>query len=107
MKDGLRHPPDCFATFFATPTSATPPSSVFATSTPHGPRRPRRLRLGWHPHRLCKFLLDYEIGEEEYARRRKPRRYRWPDNVRDEVLARLLESNTERAAAETRAGAAA
>ena len=31
------------------------------------------------------------------SRRKKPWRYRWPDDVRDEVLARLLELNAERA----------
>ena len=46
----------------------------------------------------CEFLLDYEIHEEEWSpRRRKPYRYRWPDSVRDEVLARLLEMNAARA----------
>ena len=51
----------------------------------------------------CEFLLDYEIDEEEWGNRKKPYRYRWPDDVRDEVLARLLELNAERAAEETRA----
>ena len=55
----------------------------------------------------CEFLLDYAIDEEEWGRRKKPWRYRWPDAIRDEVLARLLELNAERAAEETRAGAAA
>lgn len=36
--------------------------------------------------------------------KKKPYRYRWPDDVRDEVLARLLELNGERAAEEARAG---
>lgn len=45
----------------------------------------------------CEFLLDYEIDEEEWGTKKKPYRYRWPDEVRDEVLARLLELNTERA----------
>lgn len=45
----------------------------------------------------CKFLLDYEIDEEEWGTKKKPYRYRWPDEVRDEVLARLLELNAERA----------
>ena len=45
----------------------------------------------------CEFLLDFEIDEEEYHRRKKPWRYRWPDEVRDEVLARLLALNGERA----------
>ena len=52
----------------------------------------------------CEFLLDYEIDEEEWGTRKKPYRYRWPDDVRDEVLARLLELNAERAAEEVRAG---
>ena len=55
----------------------------------------------------CEFLLDYTIDEEEWGRRKKPWRYRWPDAVRDEVLARLLELNAARAAEEARAGAAA
>lgn len=53
----------------------------------------------------CEFLLDYEIDEEEWGRRKKPYRYRWPDEVRDEVLARLLELNARRAEEERRAGA--
>ena len=53
------------------------------------------------------FVLDYEIDEDEWGARRKPYRYRWPDEIRDEVLARLLELNAERAAEEARAGAAA
>jgi len=53
---------------------------------------------------ICEFLLDYEIDEEERGDRKKPYRYRWPDEVRDEVLARLLELNTERAKEEARSG---
>ena len=52
----------------------------------------------------CEFLLDYEIDEEEWGTRKKPYRYRWPDEIRDEVLARLLELNSQRAAEEIRAG---
>lgn len=55
----------------------------------------------------CEFLLDYEIDEEEWGNRKKPWRYRWPDEVRDEVLARLLELNAERAREEERVGATA
>ena len=55
----------------------------------------------------CEFLLDYEINEEEWGDRKKPWRYRWPDEVREEVLACLLELNAERAAEESRVGAAA
>jgi hypothetical protein len=54
----------------------------------------------------CEFLLDYEIDEETQGTKRKPYRYRWPDDVRDDVLARLIELNGERAAAEQRSGAA-
>ena len=54
----------------------------------------------------CEFLLDHEDDEEESGRRRKPWRYRWPDEVRDDVLARLLKLNLERAAAEERSAAA-
>jgi hypothetical protein len=44
------------------------------------------------------FLLDYEEeeSEEEASRRRKkPFRLRWPDAVRDDVLARLLDLNQQ------------
>jgi hypothetical protein len=62
---------------------------------------------GWSDVRTgCEFLLDYEINEEEWGNKRKPYRYRWPDDVRDEVLARLIALNGERAAAERRAGEA-
>ena len=54
----------------------------------------------------CEFLLDYEIDDEEWGNKKKPFRYRWPDEVRDEVLARLLELNAERAREEARSGAA-
>lgn len=53
----------------------------------------------------CKFLLDYEI-DEEWGSKKKPYRYRWPDETRDEVLARLLELNAKRAKEEALAGAA-
>ena len=49
----------------------------------------------------CEFLFDYEEDEDESQTggrcKKKPWRYRWPDNVRDEVLARLLELNAQRA----------
>jgi hypothetical protein len=63
---------------------------------------------GWSDMKTkCEFLLDYEIDEEEWGDKKKPWRYRWPDEVRDEVLARLLELNAERAKEEARSGAAA
>ncbi len=65
----------------------------------------------------CEFLLDYEDEmDQELAtsnqelptrHRRKPWRYRWPDDFRDEVLARLLELNRERAEQERLSGPAA
>jgi hypothetical protein len=58
----------------------------------------------------CEFLLDYEEDEEDEngtSRRKKPWRYRWPDDFRDEVLARLLELHTQRAEQERLEGLAA
>ena len=52
----------------------------------------------------CEFLLDFEIEEETWGRKRKPWRYRWPDGIRDEVLARLLALNAERARDERERG---
>ena len=51
----------------------------------------------------CEFLLDYEDDEDDEPGTRgkkKPWRYRWPDDVHDEVLARLLDLNQKRAAEE-------
>ena len=55
----------------------------------------------------CEFLLDYEIDDEDWGTRKKPYRYRWPDEVRDEVLARLLELNAQRSEEEQRSGGSA
>jgi hypothetical protein len=57
-------------------------------------------------------LLDYDDEGDDVAggkpsKRKKPWRYRWPDEVRDEVLARLLKLNAERAEQECLAGIAA
>jgi hypothetical protein len=56
----------------------------------------------------CRFILDYEDEEEDtpgaVSRRKKPWRYRWPDEIRDEVLGRLLELNAQRAKEEESAG---
>jgi hypothetical protein len=52
---------------------------------------------------FCQFLLDYEEDEGDSVsdssstrQKKKPWRYRWPDDFRDEVLARLLELNEQR-----------
>lgn len=53
----------------------------------------------------CEFLLDYEIDEENWSpRKKKPYRYRWPEAVHDEVLARLLALNAERSKRESLQG---
>ena len=66
------------------------------------------------PKCTCEFLLDYEDEESESTaeesggrKKKKPWRYRWPDEVRDEVLARLLKLNAERAEEEKLAADAA
>ncbi len=51
----------------------------------------------------CEFLLDYEI-DEGWGKKKKPWRYRWPDGVRDEVLARLVALNSACAVEERLAG---
>ena len=51
---------------------------------------------------VCQFILDYEDEPEtesnagRTSNRKKPWRYRWPDETRDEILARLLELNHQR-----------
>jgi hypothetical protein len=52
----------------------------------------------------CEFLLDYEIDEETWGKKKKPYRYRWPEAVHDEVLARLLDLNQKRYTEEVAAG---
>ncbi|MBA3548969.1 MAG: hypothetical protein H0T76_21005 [Nannocystis sp.] len=62
----------------------------------------------------CEFRLDYEDDdgptEDELPRARtkkKPWRYRWPQDFHDEVLARLLDLNQQRAEQERLTGLAA
>lgn len=45
-----------------------------------------------------------EIDEGTWGRKKKPYRYRWPEEVHDEVLARLLDLNQKRAEEERLAG---
>ncbi|MCH8048062.1 MAG: class I SAM-dependent DNA methyltransferase, partial [Planctomycetes bacterium] len=68
----------------------------------------------------CEFLLDYEEEDDDLANasgydggnpnpkrkrgKKKPWRLRWPDEFRDDVLARLLELNEQRAEEERLAG---
>lgn len=48
----------------------------------------------------CEFLLDYDDDEDEEEttgrQRKKPWRYRWREEIHDEVLARLLDLNQKR-----------
>jgi hypothetical protein len=49
----------------------------------------------------CEFILDYEEEEEESEgiskrQNKKPWRYKWPEEIHGEVLARLLELNLKR-----------
>lgn len=43
--------------------------------------------------------MSFHLPMQQHAKRRrkKPWRYRWPDDLRDEVLARHLKLNAERA----------
>jgi class 3 adenylate cyclase len=69
---------------------------------------------GWTdliPQCNCEFLLDYGDDESDSSaeessgrKKKKPWRYRWPDDLRDEVLARLLKLNGERAEQERLTG---
>jgi hypothetical protein len=71
---------------------------------------------GWHDlaaRATCEFQLDYEEPEDEKVdapakrKKKKPWRYKWPQELHDEVLARLLALNQQYAEAERLAGEAA
>jgi len=58
----------------------------------------------------CEFILDYEEEEGEESSKRqnkKPWRYRWPEEIHDEVLARLVDLNLKRYREEILGGKAA
>jgi hypothetical protein len=60
---------------------------------------------GWHDIKTdCDFFADYTEEDEDGNEVEKSIRYRWPDEVRDEVLARLLALNAERHAEEVKLG---
>jgi N-6 DNA Methylase len=56
----------------------------------------------------CNFILDYEEEEDiennSGRQKKKPWRYRWGEEIHDEVLARLLDLNQQRAEAEILGG---
>jgi methylase of polypeptide subunit release factors len=102
-------------TLYVTPTAAL--AGVRRLRELHGAMDAAVLTAyGWTdllPKCICEFLLDYENEDSESAaeessgrKKKKPWRYRWPDEIRDEVLARLLKLNAERAAEEARVAAA-
>jgi hypothetical protein len=101
-------------TLYATPTAAL--AAVQRLRTLHAAMDAAVLTAyGWTdllPKCTCEFLLDYEDEDSESAeessgrKKKKPWRYRWPDEIRDEVLARLLKLNAERAAEEAKVAAA-
>ena len=91
-------------TLYATPAAAL--AAVQRLRTLHAAMDTAVLTAyGWTdllPKCTCEFLLDYEDEESDAEestgrKKKKPWRYRWPDEVRDEVLARLLKLNAERA----------
>jgi hypothetical protein len=60
----------------------------------------------------CEFILDYEEEEEESEgiskrQNKKPWRYKWPEEIHDEVLARLVNLNLKRHQEEILGGKAA
>jgi len=55
----------------------------------------------------CDFFSEFEgkdEDDEESVPKKKRFRYRWPDEIRDDVLARLLDLNQQRYEEEVRAG---
>jgi hypothetical protein len=57
---------------------------------------------GWHDLQpKCEFFPEFDVEDDEESESVRPRqkryRYRWPDDIHDEVLARLLALNRERA----------
>jgi hypothetical protein len=60
---------------------------------------------GWNDIKTdCDFFADYTEEDEAGNEVEKSIRYRWPDEVRDEVLARLLALNAVRHAEEVKLG---
>lgn len=58
----------------------------------------------WHANDALDFQGQLQAYGAITGRRKLPWRYRWPDDVRDEVLARLLALNAERYEEEVRLG---
>ena len=50
----------------------------------------------WEPDEACAFEAQVRAYGAVKGKKKLPWRYRWPDDVRDDVLARLLALNAER-----------
>ncbi len=79
----------------SSPSAASTPSWTGLSSTPTAG--------GTFPP-AASSCLSTRSTKKSGGGRRRPCRYRWPDEVHDEVLARLLELNAERAVREADAG---
>ena len=56
---------------------------------------------GWTDLQIkCEFILDY-VSEDESSKRKKPWRYRWADNLQNEILGRLIHLNVKRSSQST------
>jgi hypothetical protein len=58
----------------------------------------------WEPDEACAFEAQVRAYGAVKGKKKFPWRYRWPDDVRDDVLARLLALNAERYAEEVAQG---
>jgi hypothetical protein len=58
----------------------------------------------WEPDEACAFEAQVRAYGAVKGKKKLPWRYRWPDDVRDDVLARLLALNAERYAEEVALG---
>jgi len=58
----------------------------------------------WEPDEACAFEAQVRAYGAVKGKKKFPWRYRWPDDVRDDVLARLLALNAERFEEEVAAG---
>jgi hypothetical protein len=58
----------------------------------------------WEPDEACAFEAQVRAYGAVKGKKKFPWRYRWPDDVRDDVLARLLALNAERYAEEVALG---
>ena len=100
---GLRPTKSRFTTFYTKINEDTPNSLTIASHLKNNgyktisngkiSHHARDAAYGWDDISTnCEFIADYEVEEGK----RIPWRYRWPEEVHDEVLTRLLEFNQKR-----------